>query len=130
MTLKKKILIIEDEKILSEMYAEKFKLAGFEVVLAPEAEDGLEIAQREKPDMIILDILLPKGDGISFLQRLREKNEISLTPVVVFSNFDDPATKKAAFRLGAKDYLIKTNFTPREIIEKIKTILSTYQPWD
>jgi two-component system, OmpR family, alkaline phosphatase synthesis response regulator PhoP len=124
----KKILIIEDEKILSDMYSEKFQQAGFEVVSAPEAEDGLETAKREKPNLVILDILLPKGDGISFLQRLREEPGLSLTPVVVFSNFDDPATKKAAFRLGVKDYLIKTNHTPREIIEKIKTILSVYQP--
>ncbi len=126
----KKILIIEDEKILSDMYAEKFQQAGFSVILAPEAEDGLEITKKEKPDLIILDILLPKGDGISFLQRLREEPGISLTPVVVFSNFDDPPTKKAAFRLGVKDYLIKTNYTPREIIEKIKGIMSSYQSWE
>lgn len=129
MAIVKKILIIEDEKILSDMYSEKFQQAGFEVISAPEAEDGLEVAKREKPNLIILDMLLPKGDGISFLQRLREENEISMTPVVVFSNFDDPATKKAAFRLGVKDYLIKTNYTPRDIIEKIKTILATYQSW-
>lgn len=125
----KKILIIEDEKILSEMYTEKFQQAGFEVFSSVKAEEGLEVAKREKPDLIILDMLLPTGDGISFLQRLREENEISMTPVVVFSNFDDPEKKKAAFRLGVKDYLIKTNHTPREIIEKIKTILDTYQPW-
>jgi len=126
----KKILIIEDEKILSDMYAEKFQQAGFSVVSAPEAEDGLEVAKKEKPDLIILDILLPKGDGISFLQKMREESGLSLTPVVVFSNFDDPPTKKAAFRLGAKEYLIKTNYTPREIVEKIKEILASYQPWE
>jgi len=124
-----KILIIEDEKILSEMYTEKFQQAGFSVVSAPEAEEGLEIAKKEKPDLIILDILLPKGDGISFLQRMREEPGLSFVPVVVFSNFDDPSTKKAAFRLGVKDYLIKTNYTPREIIEKIKGILDSYQVW-
>jgi DNA-binding response OmpR family regulator len=127
--MNKKILIIEDEKILSDMYKEKFQQAGFEVVFAPEAEEGLEVAKKEKPDLIVLDILLPKGDGISFLQRLREEPGLSFTPVVVFSNFDDPSTKKAAFRLGAKDYLIKTNYTPNEIIEKIKVILASYQTW-
>jgi two-component system, OmpR family, alkaline phosphatase synthesis response regulator PhoP len=126
----KKILIIEDEKILSEMYTDKFREAGFLVISAPEAEEGLEVAKKEKPDLIILDILLPKGDGISFLQKMREESGLSMTPVVVFSNFDDPTTKKAAFRLGVKDYLIKTNYTPREIIEKIKGILSSYQPWE
>jgi len=126
----KKILIIEDEKILSEMYTEKFQQAGFLVVSAPEAEDGLEVAKKEKPDLIILDILLPKGDGISFLQKMREEPDLSMTPVVVFSNFDDPTTKKAAFRLGVKDYLIKTNHTPGEIIEKIKTVLASYHSWE
>ena len=126
----KKILIVEDEKILSDLYAEKFQQAGFLVISASEAEDGLEVAKKEKPDLIILDILLPKGDGISFLQRMREEPGLSLTPVVVFSNFDDPTTKKAAFRLGVKDYLIKTNYTPREMIEKIKGILTSYQPWE
>ncbi|MFH1401893.1 MAG: response regulator transcription factor [Parcubacteria group bacterium] len=126
----KKILIIEDEKILSEMYAEKLTQAGFLVVLAPEAEEGLEIAKKEKPDLIILDILLPKGDGISFLQKIKEEPGLSFVPVVVFSNFDDPPTKKAAFSLGVKDYLIKTNYTPHEIIEKIKAVLSSYQTWE
>ena len=125
-----KILIVEDEKILSEMYTEKFKQAGYAVISAPEAEEGLEVAKKEKPDLIILDILLPKGDGISFLQRMKEEPGIAFVPVVVFSNFDDPSTKKAAFRLGVKDYLIKTNYTPAEVVEKIKAILSSYQTWN
>lgn len=119
----KKILIVEDEKILAEMYYDKFTQAGFIVVSAPEAEEGLEVAKREKPDLIILDILLPRGDGISFLQKLRELPEFAIIPVVAFSNFDDLATKQAAFRLGAKDYLIKTNYTPQEVVERIKGYL-------
>jgi DNA-binding response OmpR family regulator len=116
----KKILIVEDERLLAEMYVDKFSEAGFKVILASEAESGLETAKTEKPDLVILDILLPRGDGISFLQKLRELPEFALIPVVAFSNFDDLSTKKAAFRLGAKDYLIKTNYTPQEIVEKIK----------
>lgn len=120
----KKILLIEDEKILAEMYRDKFSQAGFEVVLAFEAEEGLEITKKERPDLIILDILLPRANGISFLQKLREDPEVSLIPVVAFSNFDDPIIKKEAFRLGVKDYLIKTNYTPYEIVEKIKNYLT------
>lgn len=116
----KKILIVEDEKMLAEMYTDKFSQAGFKVITANEAEDGLEVAKREKPDLVILDILLPKGDGISFLQKLRELPDFALVPVIAFSNFDDLSTKKAAFRLGAKDYLIKTNYTPQEVVERIK----------
>jgi DNA-binding response OmpR family regulator len=118
-----KILIIEDEKILSEMYVEKFSQAGFDVVTTREAELGMEITKREKPDLIVLDMLLIKANGISFLQELRKDPELSQTSVVTLSNLDDPPTKKQAFALGVKDYLIKANYTPREIIEKVKKFI-------
>jgi len=116
----KKILLIEDEKILSEMYQDKFTKAGFEVSVASEAKEGLEIAKKEKPDLIVLDILLPRENGITFLTWLRNEPEVSLLPVVAFSNYDDPEIKKQAIKLGVKEYLIKTNYTPQEIINKIK----------
>jgi len=119
----KKILLVEDEKILAEMYRDKFTQAGFEVFLAFEAKEGLKLAEKEKPDLVVLDILLPKENGITFLTWLRKKSETSLISVVAFSNYDDPETKREAFRLGVKDYLIKTNYTPQEIIEKIKNYL-------
>lgn len=116
----KKILIIEDEKILAEMYKDKFSQAGFEVLLAFEVKEGLELAKKEKPDLIVLDILLPRENGIVFLEWLRKDPEISAIPVVAFSNYDDPETKREALKLGVKDYLIKTNYTPQQIVEKIK----------
>lgn len=117
----KKILIIEDEKILGEMYKDKFSEAGFEVVLARSAEEGLEVIPKEKPDLILLDILLPRANGIGFLIKFKKNPEISSIPVVAFSNYDDPETKKSALKLGAKDYLIKTSYTPQEIINEIKS---------
>ena len=119
----KKILLIEDEKILAEMYRDKFSQAGFEVFLAFESREGLKIAKKEKPDLIILDILLPRENGIIFLTWLRKDLKIAKIPVVAFSNYDDPITKKQAAKLGVKDYLIKTNYTPQEIVEKIKSYL-------
>ena len=119
----KKILIIEDEKILGEMYRDKFIQEGFEVILATSAEEGSEVMAKEKPDLILLDILLPRANGISFLAKLRKDPAVSSTPVVAFSNYDDPKTKREALKLGVKDYLIKTNFTPQEIIEKIKNYI-------
>lgn len=119
----KKILLIEDEKILVEMYKSKLEQAGFKVVLAPDAEEGFEITKKEKPDLVVLDILLPKGNGLSFLEKLREDPEIKNTKVVAFSNYDGVETKKKAFELGVEDYLIKTNYTPQELIEKIRTYL-------
>ena len=120
----KKILIIEDEKILAEMYRDKFTQAGLKVYLAFDSKEGLALAKKEKPDLIILDILLPKENGIVFLTWLRKDSEISSIPVVAFSNYDDPETKRQAAKLGAKDYLIKTSYTPQEIVEKIKEYLA------
>jgi len=118
----KKILIIEDEIVLAEMYKEKLEKEGFEVFLASEIGEGIEIAKKERPDLILLDILLPRENGISFLEKIK-KEEIKDIPVVAFSNYDDPGTKKRAFELGVKEYLIKTNYTPGEIVEKIKNYL-------
>jgi DNA-binding response OmpR family regulator len=118
----KKILIIEDEIILAEMYKEKLEKEGFKVFLASEIEEGIEIAKKEKPDLILLDILLPRENGVSFLEKIK-KEEIKDIPVVAFSNYDDPETKKRAFELGVKEYLIKANYTPREIVDKIKNYL-------
>jgi DNA-binding response OmpR family regulator len=119
----KKILLIEDEKILAEMYQDKFSRAGFKVFWAFNSKEGLALARKEKPDLIVLDILLPKENGITFLSWLRKEPGISSTPVVAFSNYDDPEAKRRVAKLGAKDYLIKTSYTPREIVEKIKEYL-------
>jgi DNA-binding response OmpR family regulator len=121
--LKKKILIIEDEKLLAEMYRDKFKRAGFKIYLAFNSEEGLFLVKKEKPDLIILDILLPGENGINFLEKLKKDPETALIPVVVCSNYDDPEIKNKAKELGVKTYLIKANYTPREIINEIKAYL-------
>lgn len=119
----KKILIVEDEKLLAEMYRDKFSQEGFEVQLASEAREALKIIKKNKPDIILLDILLPRGNGVSFLERLKKEEFLSSIPVIIFSNFDDPQVKKKVRELGIKDYFIKTDFTPQEIVEKVKKIL-------
>lgn len=121
--IKNKILLIEDEKILAEMYRDKFKETGFNIFVAFDAKEGLTLTKKEKPDLIILDILLPKENGIYFLEKMKKDPEIAFIPVVAFSNYDDPETKKEANKLGIKDYLIKTDYTPEKIVEKIKEYL-------
>ena len=115
-----KILIIEDEKILVEMYKSKLEANNFEVISAFSSEEGIEILKKEKPDLVILDILLPKENGITFLEKIKKIKIIPGVRIVVFSNYDDPETRKKAFKLGVEDYLIKTQFTPREFLEKVK----------
>ncbi len=116
----KKILIIEDEKMLAEMYKDRFAHEGFEVHCAFDAEEGMKAAKEIRPDIIILDILLPRENGTDFLEKLRNEEEISETKVIAYSNYDDASSKEKARKLGAKDYLIKTNHTPKEIVEAIK----------
>ena len=119
----KKILIIEDEKLLAEMYRDRFIKAGFKVILALDSREGLELAKKEKPDLIVLDILLPRENGVTFLEWLKKDPEISSITVVVFSNYDEPDTRRKALRLGAKEYLIKADHTPEEIVAKVKSHL-------
>lgn len=118
-----KILIIEDEKTLVEMYRDKFVREGFDVVLADSVEEGLEAALKEKPDLILLDILLPGENGINFLGKMRNNPKIAPITVVAFSNYDDPATKKEALQFGTKEYLIKTNYTPQEVVAKVRSYI-------
>lgn len=120
----KKILIIEDEKILAEMYQDRFSQEGYQVVLAFTSEEGIDLAKKEKPDLILLDILLPKENGVSFLKRLKKEPEISSITVVAFSNYDEPKTRKEAENLGIKAYLLKTDFTPQDLVKRIKEYLS------
>jgi DNA-binding response OmpR family regulator len=119
----RKILIIEDERVLAQMYREKFEKKGFKVYLAFNSNEGLNLAKKEKPDLILLDILLPGKNGISFLKWLKNEPEISSIPVVVISNYDDPKAKEEALKFGAKEYLLKADYTPQQLVEKIKKYL-------
>ena len=116
-----KILLVEDEKLLREMYANKFKKEGIEVLKAKDANEAFSILKTITPDLVLLDVLMPRESGIEALKRIKEvyKN----LKVVVFSNLDDPNAKKKVKALKGEDYLIKTNFTPQELIKKIKTYL-------
>jgi CheY-like chemotaxis protein len=119
----KKILLVEDEEMVIDMYKEKFEREGFEVVAVMTAEEGLDLVKKEKPDLILLDILLPKKNGTFFMTEMKKDPEIAKIPVVALSNYEHPETKKRTLELGVKDYLIKTNFTPKELVEKIKQYL-------
>jgi DNA-binding response OmpR family regulator len=120
----KTILIVEDEKILSEMYKFKLNKEGLEVVSAMEVDEAIEIAKKKKPDLVVLDMLLPKESGINYLIKVKNIEELKSIPVLVLSNFDDNETKAQAFANGAKDYLIKSNHDPKEIVAKIKELLN------
>ena len=117
----KKILIIEDEPLLAEMYETRISREGFNVSVAQSIVQGIELAKREKPNLILLDILLPDGNGIDFLVMKQKEEGIASIPVVTFSNFDDPEAKKRALELGAKEYLLKTDYTPQELVKRMRS---------
>ncbi|MBM4177241.1 response regulator [Candidatus Gribaldobacteria bacterium] len=119
-----KILIIEDEDTLREMYQRKFSQEGFSALSASFEEEAFKVLENCQPDLILLDILLPRGNGIEILKRLKSSPLTQKIKVVAFSNLDDPKTKQRALELGAEKYLIKTNYTPKEIIKEIKNILN------
>ncbi|MDP2926973.1 MAG: response regulator [bacterium] len=116
-----RLLIVEDEPLLAEMYKDSFKEAGFQVVSAPNIENALKEIETRSPDLIILDILLLDKNGLSLIEKIKEQKRN--IPFLVLSNYDDPETIEKAFELGAKDYLLKTDFTPLGLIREIKRCL-------
>lgn len=123
----KKILIVEDEAVLRKMYAQKFTEEGLVVVAVSTAEEGFAAAKKEMPDLVLLDIILPKKDGIYLLQQIREDPKTANVTVVAFSNYDDPQARKRTKELGVLAYLMKTDYTPTQIVKEIKKFLNQAQ---
>ena len=115
-----KVLIIEDEKEVSELYKLKLTIDDYDVITAPSGQEGLKKAFKDSPDLIFLDIKMPKMDGFEVLKRLRENSKTKKTPVVILSNFDEEDMVERGLTLGADEYLIKSQFTPEEISSKVQ----------
>ncbi len=119
-----KILIVEDERILTEMYKEVLASEGFKVETAQSTEEALEILQREDFDLILLDILLPRKDGLELIEELKKMRD-KIPKILAFSNFDSPKAKERAHQLGIKEYLLKTDYTPLSLVKKIREVLES-----
>src|SRR4030042_3203545 len=122
-TNKTKILLIEDDSFLVEMYTTKFELEGFAVVAAEDGKKGLDMIKSENPDIILLDILMPKMDGFVVLDAMKKDKEMADIPVVLLTNLGQKDDVKKGFEKGAVGYLIKAHFMPSEVVDKIKKIL-------
>jgi DNA-binding response OmpR family regulator len=116
----KKILIIEDEEILSNLLEKKLKEVGYDVNVAFDGEEGLNKIKELRPDLVLLDIIMPKKGGFEVLEDMRKDDAIKSIPVIIISNSGQPVEISRALELGVKDYLIKTQFDPKEVIEKVK----------
>src|SRR3990172_9618194 len=119
-----KVLLIEDEKEVAEFYKLKLTLDGYEVVTAENGQEGLDKANSYRPELIFLDIKMPEMDGFEVLKKLRATARTKDIPVVVLSNFDEQDLIEKGLTLGANEYLIKSQFTPEDISNKINSWVS------
>jgi two-component system, OmpR family, alkaline phosphatase synthesis response regulator PhoP len=118
-----RILIVEDEEILLTALSEELKQEGFQVSGAKDGVEGVEKATAEKPDLVLLDLVMPRLDGIGALKQLKDTAETKDIPVVILTNLSDYDKISDALSLGAMDYLVKANYRLEELVNKIKTVL-------
>lgn len=119
----KKVLIIEDDKEILDLLAKKIKESGYQALVAYDGEEGLRILREEKPDLVLLDIVLPSVDGLELMRRKQVLPETANIPVIIISNSGAASEISQARHLGAKDWIIKTKFSLQESIEKIEKII-------
>jgi len=120
---RKQILLVEDDPLLVNLYKEKFENEGFGLLVAEDGEAGLELAldKKETVDIVILDLLLPKMSGIEILSELKKVPEYEKIPIIVLTNMSRQEENRKALELGAKEYLIKADLTPSQLVEKVRT---------
>jgi DNA-binding response OmpR family regulator len=118
-----KILIVEDEEILLTALSEELKQEGFQVVGAKDGVEGVEMTKSEKPHLVLLDLVMPRLDGIGALKEMKADDAIKDIPVVILTNLSDYDKISDALSLGAMDYLVKANYRLEELVNKIKTVL-------
>lgn len=119
-----KILLVEDEEIMIELLQKKLIQSGYEVIVTRNGMEGLDAMKKENPDLVLLDIIMPKMTGFDVLERKNEDKEIENIPVIIISNSGQPVEIDKARKMGAKDWLIKTEFDPQEVLEKVKKQLN------
>ena len=119
----KKILFIEDESALQKTFGDILKSKGYGVLKALDGESGLRSAKGERPDLILLDLILPKMDGFEVLKELKENEETKNIPVIILTNLEETEDIQKALELGATTYLVKSSYTLEEVVNKIEKAL-------
>ena len=118
-----KIVLIEDDKILSKVIQEELSESGLHVLPAFDGEDGLKLIKDNKPDLILLDLILPKKHGFEVLKELKQNPETENIPVIILTMLGQDDDIKKGFKLGAIDYIVKSQHAVIEIIDKVKDFL-------
>lgn len=118
------IVVVEDDNFLADLYRTKFELEGFKVSIAYDGEKGLDMIKKVLPDIVLLDLMLPKMSGFAVLEALKDEASTKNIPIVLLTNLSQKADVTKGLSLGANDYLIKAHFMPSEVVSKIKHILN------
>ncbi len=116
----KKILFVEDESALQKTFGDILKQEGYEMISALDGEAGLSLAKTEKPDLILLDLVLPKMHGFEVLKSLKEDAGTKDIPIIVLTNLESTGDVEKALELGATTYLVKADYTLEEVLSKIQ----------
>lgn len=120
---KYKICIVDDEQLILDMYKLQLEKAGFKVVTATDGNKGFTTIKKEKPDLILVDIIMPSKDGFYLIKKLKAQKELAKTPVIVLTNLDSPETREKACELGVLFFLVKPHFMPSQIVNIINEVL-------
>lgn len=119
----KKICIIDDAETILEMYTFKFKQSGYDVVTAKDGVEGYKVISKEKPDLAIIDIIMPKMNGIDLVRKLKKNPKLKKIPLIILTNLDSPKEKRQASKLGVLFFLVKPSFIPSKLVKIVDEIL-------
>lgn len=119
--VKEKILIAEDDTYISLAYKDGLVRAGFEVITATDGEEAIRKIKSEKPDLVLLDLIMPVKNGFDVLKEVCGSETLKCIPVIVLSNLSQESEMKEAMELGAMDYLVKVNLSMKELIDRVKS---------
>lgn len=121
--IKKKIAVVEDDPFLSKAFLLKLSNAGFEVVSIKDGQEAFDIIKKESPNLILLDLMLPRRSGFEILADIKADEKLKNIPVLILSNLGQEEEKEKGIKMGAKEYLVKTDIKLEEVVEKINGYL-------
>lgn len=122
----KTILLIEDEGLLSRMYAKKLELDGYQVLVAANGQEGIALLGQNTVDLVICDMMMPVMDGLETLKVIKNNHATKTIPVIMLSNVSEEEYVSKAMEFGAVDYLVKNKLLPADVVTKVKEVLATY----
>lgn len=121
-----KILIVEDDPLISRMYQRVFTFEGFEVEMARDGEEGLSKLKEKQPNLVLMDIMMPRMTGIDVLRKMKEDDKLKSLPVIVLTNLSGMKDAETAIELGAVKFIVKSDNKPTEVVKQVREILKGY----